>query len=379
MLTKHDYWTIEKLVKNYNDIEFPEFQREPIVWTLDKKQKLIDSILRDFDISTIYFYVKEEGGYDCIDGRQRINSIMSYLGLNEEDTDYNKFHLSIENEIFDDGDKYQKIRTLRFESLDETWQKKILNYPLNIVFITDINDDLELNLLFLRLQIASVLNAGEKLNAMTGDMRNWIFTSINKHKFFDEISIPKRRFAKEQIAAQIAINAFYKNSENDFHRSRYVDLQEFFKKNSRFDEKTKKLTTEIRKNLDIIYNNFEDQLAIIKNRALAVSIYLFISELIIDNQETDIPIFVKFFTEFLKTYHWQIPKGLDMDREYKDLFKFQSYITQAAGEKTAISERHKFLKDYFCDYKNQGIIKGDKEYKEKHNKDPKKGRENIVL
>ena len=46
-------WTIDQLVKNANIIDFPEFQREPSIWRLDKKQRLIDSILRGFDISSI--------------------------------------------------------------------------------------------------------------------------------------------------------------------------------------------------------------------------------------------------------------------------------------------------------------------------------------
>ena len=77
MQVEHQYWTIKQLREYIDVIEFPEFQREPTVWKLDKKQLLIDSILRDFDISSIYIYEKENGGFDCIDGRQRINAIFS--------------------------------------------------------------------------------------------------------------------------------------------------------------------------------------------------------------------------------------------------------------------------------------------------------------
>ena len=80
-------WTIEHLIKTYKAIEFPEFQREPTVWDLDKKRKLIDSILRDFDIASIYLFKRPDGFYECIDGRQRINAIISFLGLNEGNQD----------------------------------------------------------------------------------------------------------------------------------------------------------------------------------------------------------------------------------------------------------------------------------------------------
>ena len=43
MKKKNDTWTIEDIRKNIKTIEFPEYQREPIVWSLVKKQRLIDA------------------------------------------------------------------------------------------------------------------------------------------------------------------------------------------------------------------------------------------------------------------------------------------------------------------------------------------------
>ena len=82
MKKENQQWSIATLQEKIDDIEFPEYQREPTVWDLDRKRKLIDSILRNFDIASIYLYKREDGNYDCIDGRQRINAIISFLGLN---------------------------------------------------------------------------------------------------------------------------------------------------------------------------------------------------------------------------------------------------------------------------------------------------------
>jgi hypothetical protein len=49
-------WSIDKLRRKFAEINFPEYQREPNVWSLDAKQRLIDSILREFDIASLYFY-----------------------------------------------------------------------------------------------------------------------------------------------------------------------------------------------------------------------------------------------------------------------------------------------------------------------------------
>ena len=70
-------WTIESLCRQqFARIDFPEYQREPNVWGRDAKQKLVDSILRRFDVGSLYFYVGDDGVHSCIDGRQRINAIV---------------------------------------------------------------------------------------------------------------------------------------------------------------------------------------------------------------------------------------------------------------------------------------------------------------
>jgi hypothetical protein len=372
MKTEHKNWTIRELVEQISKIEFPEFQREPTVWGLEKKQLLIDSILREFDIASFYFYKKERDAFDCIDGRQRINAILSYLGINGDDEDHNAFNLKIENEIYDDKGRFDDVNTKRFERLDKLWKDKIYDYKLNIVFISEIEteDEEQLNLLFLRLQIASVLNAGEKLHAMKGEIRDFIFHDICNHQFFKKIKIPDRRFAKEQIAAQIVLNAFSQRDYGTFHRTRYLDLQDFFKQYNKLTTVDKILIKKIKSNLDTISHQFGDKLRLLANRAIAVSIYNFISQLIEQNKDNEISEFVKFFITFLKTLKWQLPKGVAMNKEYYDLLKFQTSISQAAGEKSAIEKRHDFLGDYFYYFKNEKLIKGDKEYKKATGKDP---------
>ena len=111
METTHQNWKISDLLKNIEQIEFPEFQREPTVWKLDKKQRLIDSVLKGFDISSCIFIRERtvDGGNLTNMGRQRINAILSFLGVNGADEDDNGFHLTMENEIYDDDNKFDDI------------------------------------------------------------------------------------------------------------------------------------------------------------------------------------------------------------------------------------------------------------------------------
>lgn len=78
--------TIQDLVhlyeNGYLNLE-PGFQRDS-VWTKSDRAKLIDSILRNYPLPTIFLYKREDDGhyiYDVIDGKQRIESIFRFMGL----------------------------------------------------------------------------------------------------------------------------------------------------------------------------------------------------------------------------------------------------------------------------------------------------------
>ena len=112
-------WTIESLcLQQFGRIDYPEYQREPNVWGRDAKQKLIDSILRRFDIGSLYFYIGDDGVHSCIDGRQRINAILSFLNMNPRDPD-NCFPLSMSNEIeTDDNQEFDELNGLTIVDIE---------------------------------------------------------------------------------------------------------------------------------------------------------------------------------------------------------------------------------------------------------------------
>ncbi len=96
-------------------------------------------------------------------------------------------------------------------------------------------------------------------------------------------------------------------------------------------------------------------------------------------KEDEIAQFVDFFIKFMRTLKWQISKEVQMDEPYYDLLKFQTHITQAAGEKYAIQNRHEFWREYFYHFRTENVIKGDKEYLQKTGRLPDAERESIQL
>src|SRR4051812_40495039 len=60
----------------------PGFQRQS-VWSERDRAKLIDSVLRNYPLPAIFLYRREDNGqivYDVIDGKQRIESILMFMG-----------------------------------------------------------------------------------------------------------------------------------------------------------------------------------------------------------------------------------------------------------------------------------------------------------
>ena len=105
-----------------------------------------------------------------------------------------------------------------------------------------------------------------------------------------------------------------------------------------------------------------------------------VRQMIEGDKKEEIDNFVKFFVKFLKTLKWQLPLGVHMHPAYCDLLKFQTNISQAAGERSAIDRRHNFLGEYFHYFKEkEELIKRDLEYKKDKNKDPNYERNSFQL
>ncbi|ENL0918877.1 DUF262 domain-containing protein [Vibrio cholerae] len=70
------------------------YQRK-LVWTLEEKQKLIESILNKYPIPAILIAESEDkkGQYEIIDGLQRLHAMMSFIEVSFKTTDDKFFNL----------------------------------------------------------------------------------------------------------------------------------------------------------------------------------------------------------------------------------------------------------------------------------------------
>ena len=369
---KVESWSVQDLRENFPQIDFPEYQREPNLWTLVEKQRLIDSMTRRFDIASLYLYRHEDGAIDCVDGRQRIGAIMSFVGDNEADAD-TKFRYRHLNEVYEDERVYGRLEGLTFGEIEELNQDSqnlmarqfmttFLDYPLTVVMLSESQQSEEFNLQFTRLNLGTIINSGEKLHAMVGDLRNECFDGMGKHSFLKGTNIPTRRFAREQVAAQILAQIFSLHALGGFVRTRHFDLQGLFKRNSRLTSEQRELVERVTQLLDLLAEPF-GEINILRNRAITVSTVLLAWRRLIKMKEeaSDLATFVE---EFVRRLNWQIKKGLLMDREYHYLTGFQRNITQASAESSSVASRADMLEEELERWMQTKELRGDAVWKE---------------
>ncbi len=98
-----DQMTVQDVINLYEKDKLmlsPGFQRDS-VWTTRDRQKLVDSIVRNYPIPSIFLYRRIEEGdilYDVIDGKQRLESILMFVGLIRGNRFQAKVHLPDTNE-----------------------------------------------------------------------------------------------------------------------------------------------------------------------------------------------------------------------------------------------------------------------------------------
>ena len=166
----------------------------------------------------------------------------------------------------------------------ERFVESLLNYKLNVVILSDSNRSEEFNLQFTRLNLGAIINSGEKLHAMVGDLRHVCFDQLGNHPFLQATSIPTRRFAREQVAAQILAHVFSLAESTSYARTRHIDLQRLFKLKSNLDEgerETIERVSELLGRLNIAFGGHSP----LRNRAITVSTVLLAWELGLETQQ----------------------------------------------------------------------------------------------
>ncbi len=219
----------------------PDYQRMSDIWTTDKRQGLVDTILNDFDIPKLYLHKfssplkKGHQTYDyaIIDGKQRLETMWGFIDGN--------IALAPEFDFFKDpkitagemtygelGKEYPDLK-VQFDS-----------FQLSVICIE--TDDIEMvEEMFLRLNESAPLSAPEKRTAYGGPMPQAIRRLAKRPFFTTTLPFPNKRYRHFDLAAKF----LFAEGEGKVVDTKKAYLDDFVEKHS--DEPRTKMPAFLKK------------------------------------------------------------------------------------------------------------------------------------
>lgn len=194
--------TVDGLVTSINRGEIdlqPEFQRGE-VWSEQKQERLIDTILRGWHIPPIHLVaVPGKAALEVLDGQQRLRAIVRFI--NNE--------LPINGYIEPYDEKIQTLNGLFFGELEDAeLVRQIRNFPIR-QFVLKHYHPAEPAELFYRLNQPALLTGAEKRNAFFGPARSAVkdIVDVMESKGIDRdfIGFSNSRMAYEDVISRLAL------------------------------------------------------------------------------------------------------------------------------------------------------------------------------
>lgn len=238
-ISKLNNSNIWKLFQMRESIQIdPFYQRASDIWTLDNRQLLLDTILNSFDVPKLYLHKfkkpLKKGGrkydYAIIDGRQRLESIWSFIdGKIALDDDFVYFH-----------DKSIKAGGMKYEELGKAYPNlKVCfdSFPLAVICIE--TEEIEvIEEMFSRLNEAVPLTAAEKRNAWPGPMPGAIQDLAKASFFTTALPFTNKRYRHYDLATKF----LYAEREGKVVDTKKTYLDRFVQEFAKQPKKTKRPT-----------------------------------------------------------------------------------------------------------------------------------------
>ena len=200
-------WDIRHFVRlnQTHEIDLdPSYQRGSKVWNESKQQSLIASIINGYDIPKIYLRRLENGGYEIIDGKQRLTAIFRFLNDEFElaTKGSNSFEFSAPSLRDDDapdpkqGDSYK--------DLSLKWKNKIMGFSITVTIVGDA-DEVEVKGFFKLLNEGVTVNSPELRRSIGGTLMSSIKKLAKDDFFTEKAKLSNHRLLVEDFAARFAL------------------------------------------------------------------------------------------------------------------------------------------------------------------------------
>lgn len=323
----------------------PEYQRNGDIWSLEKRQLLIDSILNEYDIPKLYFHKlsKEERAingkeYSIIDGRQRLETIWRFID--------GEFTLAEDFEYL--KDKTIKAGGLTYGDLAKKYPKlKIKFDSISLPIIAIVTDDLELiEDMFSRLNEAVPLNAAEKRNAIGGTVAKLI-TKTSNHKFFREnVNFSNKRYQHKEMAGKLLFLIHSLTEKGMIIDTKKVYLDDFVKSNKNKTERHFiSLTKEVNEIINEMCKIFTKKDILLRAQG-TLPVYFLLIRHFLDRGKIS-----KFTRNHLVQFRNKLDKNrkaaeIDIASAEFELLEFERLSQQGTNDANSIKTRLEILQNY---------------------------------
>lgn len=325
----------------------PDYQRLGRIWSVEKKQLLIDSIINGYDIPKIYFHYLVSSSKELnksnkllaiIDGKQRIEAIYDFLSD----------ELTISENFVYFRDTSVDIKELKLSQIEKRYPliaSQILSYQLDFVFIeTDERERIED--LFLRLNEGVPLNNSERRKSYGGFFVDFAFDKINNSDFFiRKVSFSNNRLEHFDLFTKLAL---IENSGLKSFTKKNLDL--LIRENKNTNQRITDCLIKLEQNLNSISMLFNDKDELLKSKSIVPLYYIFLSQHSIDKNAG---------IQFLRDFHdirRMNRNDYSIRKKNEVMIEFDRLTQQGANQKKSIEKRLTILERYFEIYSNKGSI-----------------------
>ena len=267
----------------------PPYQREGGVWSADKKQLFIDSLLNKYDVPKFYFhqltgsFKDPKYLYSIIDGRQRLETIWEFIE--------GKFPLA-DNFVFLEDPSIQ-LAGLTYPELASNFPRqatRLNGRTLSVIVVA--TDDIDfIEDMFTRLNEAVPLNAAEKRNSFGGPLPLITRDLVNRPFFTSNIRVSQTRYQHHDLVAKLLYLQYNLTHQKKIVDTKKSSLDDFYKNFIKLDNytgKAKELSETTKTVLSKMESKFVSKDPLLRSSGVVPVYYLLFSKNIAAGTETKI-------------------------------------------------------------------------------------------
>lgn len=220
----------------------PEYQRR-FRWDIERQSSLIESLFLGIPVPTLFMATNADGTWELIDGVQRISTIISFMGTEEDRKVLNSS--KVVNGLVLTG--LEKLTAFNGKSFSQLPYDVRLKFALNSIKVTTLSDKSDLNVrfdLFERLNRGGITLSDQEIRSCVyhGRFNDFIKDLAQDENFLQCVHVSENK-ADSGLREELVLRAFaYLYDIDSFDHSVKDFLNEYMRKaNKRFEYKKNEL------------------------------------------------------------------------------------------------------------------------------------------